>query len=172
MDTKTLVRRINVWCRIEREAAKHLAEIHGIEISQVNIQGAVMSICHYNDPHDILKRDWTTAFLLEIIKDINFKEWCKTELVSLDHSIIPKGIPRRLDEEIIKHQGEVWKIYKYDPDPFPSLPHAHCPSEGIKLDLRNGNLYRKHDYLGKITTKKLIQFRSKVKHVKLPKIET
>jgi hypothetical protein len=22
--------------------------------------------------------------------------------------------------------GEVWRVHKYDPDPFPSRPHAHC----------------------------------------------
>jgi hypothetical protein len=171
MDTETLVRRINEWSRIENEVAKHLAEIHGIEIGQLNIQGAVMSVCHYDDPFDILGRDWTTDSLLEIVKDVNFKEWCKTEIISLDHSIIPQGVPRRLDEEIIKYHGEVWKIYKYDPDPFPSLPHAHCPYEGIKMDLKNGDLYKKQDCIGRIPKKDLIEFRNKVKHIELPKLE-
>jgi hypothetical protein len=45
-----------------------------------------------------------------------------------------------------KVSGEIWRIYKNDPDPFPSNPHAHCIGGeryiGCKLHLGTGELFR------------------------------
>jgi hypothetical protein len=50
--------------------------------------------------------------------------------------------------------GEVWRVHKIDPDPFPSRPHAHCIDGartvlGCKLHLGNAQLYRGRDPLGR-----------------------
>lgn len=42
--------------------------------------------------------------------------------------------------------GEVWRVHKADPDPFPSRPHAHCVGGttrfiGLKLHLGTAALY-------------------------------
>ena len=61
--------------------------------------------------------------------------------IELDESPIPVTCVRRLDEATIKRDGCVWRIHKNDADPFPSNPHAHNGESGLKLDLRNGDLY-------------------------------
>lgn len=61
--------------------------------------------------------------------------------IELDESPIPATCIRRLDEVTIKRDGCVWRIHKNDADPFPSNPHAHNVESGLKLDLRNGDLY-------------------------------
>jgi len=49
-------------------------------------------------------------------------------------------------EEDFKVSGEIWRVNKFDPDPFPSDPHAHCIGGsgrfvGCKLHLGTGELY-------------------------------
>src|SRR5690606_29337135 len=60
---------------------------------------------------------------------------------------------------LIKSNGVVWKIHRYDKDPFPSNPHAHQVQANIKLDLSNGNCYRKKEYLKTISIKELLKIR-------------
>lgn len=74
--------------------------------------------------------------------------------VKVAESILPAGMLRRTDEAEVKLHGEVWVIKKGDPDPYPSHPHAHNYDEGLKLDLRNGDLYRKADFIGRWIRKK------------------
>lgn len=60
---------------------------------------------------------------------------------------------------LVKAAGTIWKIHLYDADPFPSSPHAHNLQECIKLDLSNGNCYRKKKYLKTIPKKDLLKIR-------------
>lgn len=44
-------------------------------------------------------------------------------------------------------RGDVWRVHKYDADPFPSSPHAHCIEgrafyKGGKMHLGTGELYK------------------------------
>jgi hypothetical protein len=53
-----------------------------------------------------------------------------------------------------KVNGEIWRVHKNDPDPFPSFPHAHCVSgpenlKGCKLHLGTGELFRKKQSMGR-----------------------
>src|ERR1051326_6772659 len=46
--------------------------------------------------------------------------------------------------------GEIWRVHKHDPDPYPSRPHAHCISGrkrlvGCKLHLGSRQLFTKHN---------------------------
>lgn len=91
--------------------------------------------------------------------------------VELDHSPIPSGCLRRLDEITIKKDGQIWRIHKNDDDPFPSNPHAHNLESRLKLDLSNGNLYYKRRDTGKtISRKDLLAIRSKITKIQLPPI--
>jgi hypothetical protein len=50
-------------------------------------------------------------------------------------------------EEDFQAGGEIWRVHKYDPDPYPSNPHAHCVGGrrrfmGCKLHLGTAELYR------------------------------
>jgi hypothetical protein len=49
-----------------------------------------------------------------------------------------------LVQEDYRVGGEVWRVHKCDPDPFPSRPHAHCVSgklEGYTLHLGTRELF-------------------------------
>ena len=65
----------------------------------------------------------------------------------------------------IKARGQIWVIHKYDPDPFPSNPHAHDIQNNIKLDLSNGNCYRVRQYIYTIKKKDLLIIRQQVQAV-------
>ncbi|HOT73346.1 MAG TPA: hypothetical protein PLX18_08290 [Anaerohalosphaeraceae bacterium] len=91
------------------------------------------------------------------------------EEVELDHSPIPSGCRRRLDEVTIRRDGQVWRIYKNDSDPFPSNPHAHNIESGLKLDLSNGRLYYRNTDTGKSISKRdLLAIRAQMKNIAPP----
>jgi hypothetical protein len=91
--------------------------------------------------------------------------------VELDHSPIPSGCYRRLDEITVKKDGQIWRIHKNDEDPFPSNPHAHNVESGLKLDLSNGRLYfNRRDTQKSISRKDLIDLRSRIKKIDLPQL--
>jgi hypothetical protein len=51
-----------------------------------------------------------------------------------------------LEEDFVV-SGEIWRVHKNDPDPYPSKPHAHCIAGarrfvGCKLHLGTAQLYR------------------------------
>ena len=75
--------------------------------------------------------------------------------IELDKSPIPDGCIRRLDEVQVKRDGQIWRIYKNDGDPFPSNPHAHNVESGLKLDLSNGKLFYRRKDTGKKLLKKI-----------------
>lgn len=57
-------------------------------------------------------------------------------------------------EEDFAAGGEVWRVHKYDADPIPSRPHAHCIAGasrfvGCKLHLGTAELYRGSKALGR-----------------------
>lgn len=62
---------------------------------------------------------------------------------------------------IVKVNGEVWTIHKYDADPFPSDPHAHNFDHNLKLDLNTGACYRGRVFRFTLPRKELIEIRSR-----------
>jgi hypothetical protein len=93
--------------------------------------------------------------------------------VEIDHLPMPSRCFRRLDEITIKKDGQIWRIYKNDDDPFPSNPHAHNLESGLKLDLSNGKLYYKRCDTGKsVSRKDLFVIRSKITKIQPPPIST
>ena len=65
---------------------------------------------------------------------------------------------------VVKAGGSPWVIHLYDPDPFPSRPHAHNKETGAKLHLGTGDLYDRHNRgpIGKVPGKDLEAIRSGV----------
>ncbi len=74
--------------------------------------------------------------------------------VELDHSPIPDGCRRRLDEVRVKRDGEIWQINRNDADPYPSNPHAHNVESGLKLDLSTGALWFRATYTNRSIPRK------------------
>jgi len=65
---------------------------------------------------------------------------------------------------IVKASGDVWVIHRYDPDPFPSRPHAHNRQTGEKLDLGTGDIFdpRTRSYKGRLNDSALRQIRDEL----------
>lgn len=78
-------------------------------------------------------------------------------------------------EKDLRVNGEVWRVHKYDSDPFPSSPHAHCVSgpgllPGCKLHLGNRELYKDNKFIGKLLNKKEFQKLIELLKPKFPEI--
>lgn len=74
----------------------------------------------------------------------------------------------------VMHKGQIWVVHRYDADPFPSNPHAHCSEENVKLDLSTGRCYRGGEFCYKVPRKDLLRIRELLKGVhsgKLPALE-
>lgn len=163
-----MTRRINAWIAAEDEARRHYSGLFSIPPAHLWIERAAMIALGKDDPIGLLDRDWTALELIAALRFIDFQAWADYETVDLEDSVIPEGVARRFDEETVKYQGEIWRIHKYDPDPFPSLPHAHNQYDGLKMDLSNGKLYQKRNLVGQLSRKNLLAFRSRVKRIPLP----
>jgi len=93
--------------------------------------------------------------------------------IEIDKDIFPKSILVQY-KAMFKAKGLIWIINKYDPDPFPSNPHAHQLDNNIKLDLSNGKCYKKKVHIHTITTKDLLKIRKRASTVykgELPRLE-
>ncbi|MGE4067450.1 MAG: hypothetical protein AB7H88_11795 [Vicinamibacterales bacterium] len=160
--------RLSNWISAYSEAQAHFAAAFPNVAGKIDIQSAALARLGIDDPVELLDRNWTGLELIELLRDVDFKGLSDFEDVSLSEPILPHGTPRRLDEETIKQNGERWRIHANDADPFPASPHAHNLDTGLKLDLRDGNLYRKHALVGRVRPKELFELRSRVKRIQLP----
>lgn len=62
-------------------------------------------------------------------------------------------------EKDYRVKGEVWRVHKYDADPFPSKPHAHCVGGakrfvGLTLHLGTRELFDGPEPTGRLMHKK------------------
>jgi hypothetical protein len=79
-------------------------------------------------------------------------------------------------EEDFNVDGEIWRVHKYDPDPYPSNPHAHCivgarRFVGCKLHLGTGELYdSKNKSLGRFLHRKQFDRLLKLIKTKFPEM--
>lgn len=165
-----LSRRLSEWTLLADAAARELGRRLGLAPADIDIQGGLLAVMQLDNATELLETDWTLDRILELLGGIDFPAWIDVEEVEMQPSILPQGTPRRLDEEIVKAAGEIWVIHKYDPDPFPFLPHAHNRQSGLKLDLRNGRLYRKRMPAGQVRRKDLQRIRDAVRRTPLPEL--
>lgn len=160
------------WIECANKAAIIIARKFGIETNKVDMQSALMAALKVERSTDLLSRSWSIDMMLDLTKHIDLKAWSEYEEVVLRESVLPRNVPGRLDEETIKVKREIWRIHLYDPDPFPFLPHAHNTQTGLKLDLRNGNLYRKRQCVGQLSRRGLERLRGAITRIDLPPLDT
>ena len=111
---------------------------------------------------DLWNVEMSEAELKALLDKFDFEILNKT--IETDNEIFPMHvlIQRRV---LIKDNGLIWIIHKNDKDPFPSIPHAHCLDQNLKLDLGNGNYFRNRELLGRLKKKELISIREKASKV-------
>jgi len=163
---------LSKYIRESDKARQILSERLGVEITSMDFQVALGSLLGYDERETdrVFEHGLTAEEMLQYLVNYEFIFPDEIANVTFDHSILPEGVPQRLDEEIIKHKGELWVIYKYDKDPFPSNPHAHNKETGYKLHLGNGDLYsyKNEPLKEKVSKKYLIAIRDKVRNIDLP----
>ena len=99
---------------------------------------------------------------LKLLSNFDFNTF-RNELI-IEENIIP--IEFVFETKVrVKAKGQIWIIHKNDADPRPSNPHAHNLEQNIKLDLGNGNCFRKRELLFKIEKKELLSIRAKAQQV-------
>jgi hypothetical protein len=64
----------------------------------------------------------------------------------------------------VKRGGRIWIVHRSDPDPWPSMPHAHDYEQRQKLDLRSGEIFSLpgRNLIEKLRTKDLILLRDEL----------
>ena len=130
-------------------------ELKTMAVTKLGAESAVMLMGHelptVEELADLVRADAQTGRLSAPLQEIQ-----------LDESLISPGVFARLDEATIKSGGEIWRIHKYDADPFPSNPHAHNLETGLKLHLGTGELFEKTTSKGRLRCKSLRKLRSLV----------
>lgn len=142
------------------EGASEELSAHGLP--NIDIQATLMDALELERAEDLLSHEWTPAAIVAIVQDYDRRVPRSTVLgtIYLEATILPVGIPKKLEEARIKACGEVWEIHKHDADPFPSNPHAHNLETGYKLCLSTGKLYKKTKEVDSISKKDLLNVRT------------
>lgn len=146
--------------------SKELSEFHGIAISDRDVVTALFLICA--DQEDI---EWIGHVEdLDLVYDPTLAMLREFDFEALSQQIeIPNDV---IPDEFVSHKkvrvkvnGSIWIIHKNDADPFPSNPHAHNAEFNQKLDLSNGNCYKKRQFLFKIPEKPFLRIRKRAEEV-------
>lgn len=133
---------------------------------EADVQSVLMDALDIEDSSDLLSFDWDDKSGALLSSTVSLIRASSTRPVAvarlrLEEPILPAGVPRKLEEVRLKAVGEIWDIHRNDADPFPSNPHAHNVQTGVKLDLSNGDLYRKRKKLKeRVRKKELIALRA------------
>ncbi|MCX6235238.1 MAG: hypothetical protein NT175_11070 [Bacteroidetes bacterium] len=153
-------RQIEWYMLTLRVIAERISEERGLLLSADDIGKAIAETKGYSQNLQVF---WYTLDnglnIYEKLKDYPFnKKIGDIKLVGED-CIFPDNLPKNIYEAEIKAKGQVWEIHQDDKDKFPSNPHAHDYETGLKLDLSNGNLFRKRKWVDSINKKKLMVIR-------------
>lgn len=128
------------------EAIKALVILNttfNVEMTEIELQIALSEKLKYDRKNSvsIAKHRLSHTEMIELLDFVNLNKPTDTLQINLGYSVLPEGIPIRLEEKIIKVKGEIWMIHKYDKDLCPSNPHGHHAENGYKLHLGDGSLY-------------------------------
>jgi hypothetical protein len=125
------------------EASNSISRMRGEVITRRDVENGLVSVLGLDEIFDLLDRDIDGAEIISLLADCDFDRLRPEILceIDLERSIIPAGVPVCLTEAEVKLKGEKWTVHRYDADPFPSNPHAHCYAQRLKLHLGNGSLY-------------------------------
>jgi len=148
------------------EASNSISRVRGKVITRGDVENGLVSVLGLDEIFDLLDRDIDGSEIISLRADCDFDRLRPEILceIDLDGSIIPVGVPVRLTEAEVKLKGEKWTVHRYDADPFPSNPHAHCYAQRLKLHLGNGSLYQNKSRLscGTMPVKDFLKLRDLV----------
>jgi hypothetical protein len=157
---------IENFYKIQEELASHFSSMHLKEIKREDIFWALFLKLQDSEDiewaGDLWDLDLNYNRCLELLADFDFDS-LHTQILS-EEDLIPDSLLIQYKVRV-KFKGQIWIIHRYDADPFPSNPHAHCLEQNIKLDLSNGNCYRKRDHLYTIKARDLICIRQEIEKV-------
>lgn len=127
---------------------------------------------HYDIPTEIIFENLSEDDIYRHVKNY-FNSYGKSlGSVKSSFSLIPDELVDDLTKGRVKIGGEIWDVHKTDKDPFPSNPHAHNLESKYKVDLSNGDLYRKTNKIGNMRRKEFLLLREliakKIKDIILP----
>lgn len=127
---------------------------------------------HYDIPTEIIFANLTEDDIYIHVKHFFDSSGRSLGSVKFDFSLIPDDLTDDLIKGRVKMSGEIWEVHKTDKDPFPSNPHAHNLESKYKVDLSNGDLYRKTVKIGNMRRKDFLLLREligkEIKDVTLP----
>ena len=146
--------------RIQEKLAFHFSKLYHKEITREDTFWALFLLLE-----DKGRIEWATDLWdLDLEYDQCLQLLLKFDFDCLHSPVISTKdlIPNRFLLQFkvrLKFKGQIWVIHRYDADPLPSNPHAHCLEQNIKLDLSNGNCFRKKKFLFRISEKDLLSIR-------------
>ncbi|HTB07607.1 MAG TPA: hypothetical protein VK806_11705 [Bacteroidia bacterium] len=160
-----------------KEAEKAMSIINAKlenKLTDLEFQILIAKKLNYSEKENakIISHRLTAEQMVALLDESDLEKPIELAIVKFKKSILPQGIPVRIDEKQIKVHGEIWRIHKYDKDPCPSNPHGHNLETGYKLHLGNGELFNsKCKSLGKSISKKdLIAIRDQLVGIILPEL--
>lgn len=158
---------------ILNELSEYFSILKSVPISRDDILEALyLSLSNHlelNHPLELWDLEIKLKDAQLILSDFDFNT--VLHKVELDNEFFPKDLLVQTKVQI-KSKGSIWHIHKYDLDPFPSNPHAHHLESRLKLNLKNGECYRKRKLVHKIKKKELLIIREKAgQHFDLPELE-
>ena len=165
---------INDWIVFSFRTRERLSSKRGFDIEPLEFQLAFQRKMGKTNERELLYIELPTVDdAVKIFEDYEFTPPPSplVEMIELEGSVLPEGIPKLIMEETIRRKGEIWRIHANDLDFLPSNPHAHNIESGLKLHLGTGGLYRKKDLVGYITCKDLCSIRDLLKKIKPPKYD-
>lgn len=157
---------IQKWYAFSASARERLEKIHHCEIEPIDFQEAYRERNEFKRATDMLYLELPSVDeAVKQLSDYNFAALYPELLqeIHVEEPMVPEEFPRLLTEKTVKLKGEIWRIHKYDADPFPSSPHAHNLETGLKLHLGTGELFRKTKQVGRIKCKELDVLREQIK---------
>jgi hypothetical protein len=153
------------------QAAEVLSRKTNLPLDHSHVESALVLELNLASSVDLLERHLDKDRICSILANFNFKRLFPKllDVVHFDESIIPNGLPRKLTEVTVRANGEQWRIHQNDDDPFPSNPHAHNLSSGLKLRLGTGELYDKtRNTKKKVSRQNLEVIRARLSKFTLP----
>jgi hypothetical protein len=149
-----------------------LKDRYGVDADLDEIQIALTEKFQIQKEHDLIHKRLCAESIAHCVHDFDFAALRPNvlESYSFERDMLPEGLPTLLEEEVLKHQGLVFEIHQNDADPFPYRIHGHLKGTAQKIDFRNGNIYKKHELVGRMRHKDLVKLRNKARTV-LPPLE-
>ncbi len=177
MDTDDTPRKLINHIAASTQALPVLSQLQGITLESIDIQNALCSVLEIDkiQPSALLAHDLTSDKIVELLYRFDFKQYHPEIIFEFQlesgNKIIPEKIPFLLTEKTDEKKGELWRVRKDGPDPWPSNPHACNYETGLRLHLGSGELFDSdRQSVEKISDKKLQAIRGGLGDITLPEL--